>query len=473
MYDSLTAKPILMKVANLLTFCFVALCCNLAAQSNFKIWQEAYDAAFAKAVEEEKLVLFIITGKAWDDTSKTLVNEVIGRSIIEESYAEDLIVLHLDLRENDLFHQMQSYDSLLYAYGPEILPKTMLCDRQGRPYVVIEGKQHGTAGEYIKEIDSMLEAFAVQKKAEDDASGLEGQAKLQALAAALGNLKAQPIILTRFHSRNMLEINSLIGHNEGFIRTYLMTAKIRDFVAELSRNNHYDNIDKIDKKLSDLDLTLYDKQRLLIYKAIAIVNAVEPIFPRAEDPVQECIVESEALDPANLYVARELTVLGKQLSSLIGEYRKRERTLEIEEERREEEIDRKHRRIREKITKFKLPTIDDSPPDAWRYKNSANAANRVLKSHSESIERWTILDFQALSSLISDLDEEFGDYFSFPAENPYFSWKLTEDGFTVTYYFPVAYQKEFDAIYKEIKNRRAFRIEQEAIFHDELMEYYD
>ncbi|MEM9226604.1 MAG: hypothetical protein AAGA45_01430, partial [Verrucomicrobiota bacterium] len=291
----LTIKRRLLELSFFLLFLLLAA----PLQANPDTWQDAYEKAFARSILEEKPVLFIITGNDFNKSSQKLATDVIDKGLIEQRYGAELILLHIDVTEEQLSEQMKQYDSLLYPYGPEILPKTMLCDKRGKPFVVFEGERFlDSSEEYLETLAMMLQELPVVEQAVIEAPKLEGEARLNALVESIKHLRSQPIILVRHHSSTLLDIYELIGPNEEFGVRFLMTEKLRNILSNFSNITGKE----IDDLLADSSLTLYDRQVVLLNVGILFIYKDEAGI-LAEVPFKACLEESYALDPKNSYTA--------------------------------------------------------------------------------------------------------------------------------------------------------------------------
>lgn len=132
----------------------------LMASSGFaqtSTWSEDYDAAIAKAAEENKYVLMNFSGSDWCIWCKRLDNEVFSQDAFKAWAEDNLVLLLVDSPRAKNMEQeiVQQNNQLKKKYAIRGFPTIILLDPEGE-VAAQTGYQYGGAEKYVEHLEELI-----------------------------------------------------------------------------------------------------------------------------------------------------------------------------------------------------------------------------------------------------------------------------------------------------------------------------
>ena len=157
-------------------------------------WMTDFEAAKKKANTENKDLLVEFTGSDWCPPCKTLNANVFSKPEFVKEASEKFVLVALDYPNEKQLPKAEKAqnEKLIGLYGVDAFPTILLCDANGMPYAR-HGFQEGGPKDYLESLETMIPAKAAFKQSVAAAEKLEGEAKADALWAALNGLQGVPI----------------------------------------------------------------------------------------------------------------------------------------------------------------------------------------------------------------------------------------------------------------------------------------
>ena len=131
---------------------------NLSSRSNLP-WMTDYEAARAKAREENKLLLINFTGSDWCGWCKRLQSEVFSKPIFAQYARANLVLLEVDFPRSKTLRaeQIRANEALSQRFQVQGFPTIHVLDSSGRP-LGSTGYVPGGPEVFIKEIKRLANA---------------------------------------------------------------------------------------------------------------------------------------------------------------------------------------------------------------------------------------------------------------------------------------------------------------------------
>ena len=115
-------------------------------------WTADYDAALAKAKEENKAVLLEFTGSDWCPPCKLLAKNVFTKKSFIEAASENYILVKLDFPRADKA-LAEKNKPLAEKYEIQGYPTIVLLDSDGKEFSRVVGAQYRTVKDFLGYID--------------------------------------------------------------------------------------------------------------------------------------------------------------------------------------------------------------------------------------------------------------------------------------------------------------------------------
>jgi protein disulfide-isomerase len=150
----------IMKLKKILLPLTSLLLAAAAVQAAGKDWLTDYDAAIAKAKEENKILLIEFHGSDWCPPCIKLNNEVLSTEAFKALATESLVLVDVDFpRKTSLPEAQQVHnDKLAQKFGARYFPTVILVDTEGKVLSKMVGFPRGGLDGFLSFIKAQTDS---------------------------------------------------------------------------------------------------------------------------------------------------------------------------------------------------------------------------------------------------------------------------------------------------------------------------
>lgn len=139
----------------------ITTCMALVATASFATaaqgWSDDFEAAKAKAKQENKVMLLDFTGSDWCGWCVKLDKEVFSKAAFKDFAREKLVLVEVDFphNKNQSKKLKEQNEALAKQFGIRGYPSIVLLDSEGKP-IGKTGYQAGGPEKYVEHLKSLI-----------------------------------------------------------------------------------------------------------------------------------------------------------------------------------------------------------------------------------------------------------------------------------------------------------------------------
>ncbi|MFK7766973.1 MAG: thioredoxin fold domain-containing protein [Mariniblastus sp.] len=192
-------------------------CCSAPLISNCHADDEGFTddakAAIARALKEEKEIIFLFTGSDWCPPCKKLEEEVLAEKEFLFEVTKHYVLVKFDfLRKSPVPPELQKQnDEYSKKYGVESFPTLVLTDNKLKPFA-FAGYEAGGFQNYLALLENARQLRINRDKFLKEAEGKSGAERAKSLDKAIGEMRTE--IINVYYTDIVEEIVALDKDNE-------------------------------------------------------------------------------------------------------------------------------------------------------------------------------------------------------------------------------------------------------------------
>ena len=232
-------------------------------------WFNNFEAAQAKAVQEQKDMLLVFSGSDWCHWCQKLQQEVFSQEQFTQEAEKSFVLVEIDFpRQKEIAAAVKEQNrQLAEKYAIQGFPTVILADAAGRPYART-GYQQGGVEPYLAQLHHFQNSKKNYDKLLFEAGKAAGLERARLLDQALTAMAASHLLGNR--DQIIDEIVKLDPDNQAGLRAkYGLQHKVAPIEAALQKTGNFDQaLADLDKLLKEeTSLQPEDRQRLYLFKA--------------------------------------------------------------------------------------------------------------------------------------------------------------------------------------------------------------